>query len=502
MSARTLLAVALAAAMGVGGGIAYERLNPDPPAASGGKKVLYWVAPMDPNYRRDAPGKSPMGMDLIPVYEGEEAGERAEDPGQITVSPAVMNTIGVRTGTAERVSFGAEIRTVGYVAQDEDRTSHIHVRKEGWIERLVVRSLGAEVKRGDLLFEFFSPELEASSFEYVRDIERGDDWMTSAGRRRLQALGVSDRQIAKIAADRRPADRIRVYAPQDGVVVQLGVGEGMYIRPDQTVMTLTDLSSIWVIADVLESQSGRVFPGMAAEARLSHLPDEVWRGQVDYIYPDLDPATRTLRVRLRFPNPGLQLRPNMFAEVILKGDPRPEVLAVPSEAVIRTGRNDRVVLALGEGRFKPVPVKVGAQFDGLTELLSGIEEGASIVLSGQFLIDSESSIRAGFARMEESGGHEHGPSAKTEVIAGSEDPGLTWGEGEIEAVKEGGAVLALNHEQIPALGWPAMAMEFKLAKDVEASVSAGDRVRFALAKDAEGMFHIVKLEPAAAGAKE
>lgn len=489
MSARSLLAVALAVAVGTAGGIAYERLGTGV-SNSSGKKIAYWVAPMDPNYRRDAPGKSPMGMDLIPVYEGEEPGTlKGGDDAQVTLSPAVVNNIGVRTGVAEPADFSADIRTVGYVAQDEDRTSHVHVRKDGWIERLAVRSLGADVRKGDLLFEYFSQELAATSSEFVRDLERGNANMSSGGATKLRALGVSEAQIQEIAATRKPAHRFRVHAPQDGVVVQLGVGEGMYIRPDQTIMTLSDLSSIWVIADVLESQSGRVFPGMEAEARLAHLPDNVWRGRVDYIYPELDETTRTLRVRLRFPNPGLKLRPRMFAEVTLKGKPRGPVLAVPTEAVIRTGRSDRVVLALGDGRFASAVVKVGAQHHGRTEILEGLDAGARVVLSSQFLIDSEASLNAGFARME-GGDHEHGHG--TPPAPATDD--LAWGEGVVEAVKEDGRVLAMNHGPIPVIGWPAMTMDLAVAGGGAEGVKAGQKVRFALAKDAEGMFQIVKVE--------
>jgi len=496
MSARILLVAALALAVGVGGGVAYER-HAEKSGAADAKKILYWVAPMDPNYRRDAPGKSPMGMDLIPVFEGQEKASAAEDPDVVALSPAVINTIGVRTGRAERVSLGADVRTVGYVGLNEDRTSHVHVRKEGWIEGLKIRSLGAEVERGDLLFEFFSPELAASSYEYVRDLDRGGSGLTAGWRAKLKALGVSESQIKEIASTRKPADRIRVHAPQDGVVVQLGVGEGMYIKPDQTIMSLSDLSSVWVIADVFESQSSRVVPGMPAEARLAHLPEDVWRGTVDYIYPELDPVTRTLRVRLRFPNPDLKLRPNMFADITLKGKARDNVLAVPTEAVIRTGHSERVVLALGDGRYRAVPVTTGGQFEGRTEILSGLNDGAEVVRSGQFLIDSEANLNAGFARMED--------PAPVETAVHDHEPGTpeAWGEGVVEAVKEGGAVVTLRHGPIPAIGWPGMTMDMRLAPDARAqTLATGDAIRFGLAKDAEGMFLIVAVEPGKAEATQ
>ncbi|WP_083876153.1 efflux RND transporter periplasmic adaptor subunit [Caenispirillum salinarum] len=564
MSARTVLVAAVALAAGVAGGLAYERGDLFPhgagETAATEKKILYWVAPMDPNYRRDAPGKSPMGMDLIPVYEGEEPGAESSDADVVQLSPAVINTMGVRTASAERAALGGAVHTVGYVALDEDKTSHVHVRKEGWIEGLKIRSLGAEVTQGEVLFEYFSPELAASSFEYVRDLERGDTWAGAGGRAKLKALGVSERQIEEIAKSRKAAERIRVYAPQGGVVVQLGVGEGMYIRPDQTLMSLSDLSTVWVIADVFESQSDRVRPGMEAEARLAHLPDRVWHGTVDYIYPELDPTTRTLRVRLRFDNADLALRPNMFASITLAGTARAEAVVVPAEAVIRTGRSDRVVLALGDGRFRAVPVTVGFSDGERTEILDGLDDGAQVVSSGQFLIDSEASLKAGFARMEDPA-----PDAAPEVIAETEGtvnavdaqgrtvnvthapipvlgwPAMTmdfglaegvdpaaftvggkvslgigkdaagafvvvtaqasapevWGEGVVDVVKDGGRVLTVTHDPIPALGWPTMTMDFTVEPPPAAAPAVGERIRFALGKDAAGMPIIVEIAASA-----
>jgi Cu(I)/Ag(I) efflux system membrane fusion protein len=493
MSTKSFVFVALALAAGLAGGIAYERFGAPSAsghvAASAEKKILYWVAPMDPNYRRDAPGKSPMGMDLIPVYEGEEpGGAQADDADVVRLSPAVVNNIGVRTGEVERAAFGNDIRTVGYVALDEDRTSHVHVRKEGWIEGLRFRSLGAEVARGDLLFEFFSPELATASWEYVRELQRGSEGMTTGARAKLRALGVADRQIEDIRASGKPADRIRVYAPQDGVLVQLGVGEGMYIRPDQTLMTLSDLSSVWVIADVFESHGGHIRAGMAAEARLDHLPGEVWRGTVDYVYPELDPVTRTLRVRLRFPNDGLKLRPNMFADIVLKTPPRQDVLVVPSEAVIRTGREDRVVLALGEGRFKPATVTVGAEWNGLTEILEGVEDGAAVALSGQFLIDSEASLTAGFARMDAPAeAHDGHAMPAPEVVAET--------EATINGVDAAKRTINVSHGPIPAIGWPPMTMDFGLAKGIDVSALEPGEVTLGIGRDAAGTFIAVAVTP-------
>ncbi len=516
MSGKSLLLAAAALAAGVAGGVAVERLNIPLPApfassdaeapsgdasdaASGGERTIaYWVAPMDPNYRRDAPGKSPMGMDLIPVYEGEEPGassDDGDDAGAVRVSPATMNNIGVRSAAADRGDFGATLRTVGYVALDDDTTSHIHVRAEGWIEDLRVRSLGAEVQADEILFAFFSQDLAAASWEYVRELQRGSGAMTRGARAKLKALGVSDQQIEEIRQSREPAERIKVFAPRDGVLVQMGVAEGMYIRPDQTLMTLSDLSSVWVIAEVIESQSDRVSPGMEAEARLAHQPGKVWRGRVDYVYPELDPVTRTARVRLRFANPDRTLRPNMFADIILNTPTRENVLRVPSEAVIRVRGEDRVVIDQGNGRFRPRPVEIGAQWNGLTEILGGLEEGERVVLSGQFLIDSEASLSAGMARMEEPG---NGSGDRTDEPAAALPEILAETDATVNAVDAAARVINVSHAAIPVLGWPPMTMDFGLAEgfDMATLPDAGQAVRLDIGRDAAGAFVAIRVGPA------
>jgi Cu(I)/Ag(I) efflux system membrane fusion protein len=500
VSKKSVLFAAAALAVGVAGGLVVDRvldrvngpLLAPTDASDGERKIAYWVAPMDPNYRRDEPGKSPMGMDLIPVYEGEEPGGGASDDADVVrVSPAAMNNIGVRVGAAGLADMGSEIRTVGYVALDEDATSHVHVRAEGWIEDLRFRSLGAEAKKGDVLFAFFSQELAAASWEYVRELQRGSGAMTQGTRAKLEALGVSDEQIDEIRKSGKPAKLIKVHAPRDGVLVQLGVGEGMFIRPDQTIMTLSDLTSIWVIADVIESQMARVTPGMEAEATLAHLPGRVWKGSVDYIYPELDAATRTARVRLRFPNPDLALRPNMFADITLKATPRTNVLTVPTEAVIRVQGGDRVVLDLGEGRFRSRPVQAGDQWNGLTEIRDGLGEGDRVVLSGQFLIDSEASLLAGMTRMEEPT-----PEAEEHLDHGAMPEVLAETEATINAFDLDKGVVNVSHAPIPVLGWPAMTMDFALGEGIDRTAlpEVGSMVTLNIGKDAAGAFIALALK--------
>ena len=358
------------------------------------KEILYWVAPMDQNYRRDKPGKSPMGMDLIPVYA--DAGGAN---GTVSISPEIVQNLGVRTTAAERTRLWRGIDTVGYADYDESKVSHIHLRTEGWIEKLTVQSEGERVKKGEFLFELYSPKLVNAQEELVTAMASGNKGLIRASKERLSALGVSDSQIRKLQKDRKIQQRISIYAPQDGVVSTLPVREGMFVNPSMKVMSLGDLSSIWILAEVFERQSAWVKVGQPAEVSLSYQPGKIWQGKVEYIYPDLDPKTRTLKVRLRFDNPDEMLKPNMYANIRIFGGPREDTIVIPIEALIRTGREERVIVSLGEGRFQARQVTAGIESGEYVEILQGIEEGDLVVTSGQFLIDSEASMRASLTRM-------------------------------------------------------------------------------------------------------
>lgn len=363
-------------------------------AAEEEKEILYWVAPMDANYRRDKSGKSPMGMDLIPFYAGAE-----EDGSTVSISPTVVQNLGVRTAKAELTRLWRGIDTVGYVDYDESKVSHIHLRTEGWIEQLAVESEGERVKKGDFLFDVYSPKLVNAQEELVTAISTGNKGLIRATKERLAALGISSSQINKLQKTKKVKQRISIYAPQDGVVSDLPVREGMFVKPSQKVMTLGDLSSIWLLAEVFERQSQWVEVGQAAEVRLSYIPGKLWQGEVEYIYPSLDPKTRTLKVRLRFDNPGERLKPNMYTNVKIYGGAKENTIVIPLEGLIRTGREERVIVALGEGKFEARNVSAGIESGDYVEILTGIEEGDEIVTSGQFLIDSEASMRASLNRM-------------------------------------------------------------------------------------------------------
>ena len=368
-------------------------------AAEDQREILYWVAPMDPNYRRDQPGKSPMGMDLVPVYA--DAANR--DAGTVSIDPAVVQNLGVRTAKVERGPLWRRIDTVGYVAFDERRISHIHLRTDGWIETLSVKSNGERVKQGDLLFELYSPDLVNAQEEYVQALRGNNDYLRQASRERLEALGVSTGQIRQIEKNRRASQRVKVYASQDGIVDSLNVREGMYVKPATEVMALADLSSVWLLVDIFERQSDWVAPGQPAEVRLGYLPGRVWEGEVEFVYPTIDPKTRTLQARLRFDNPDEALKPNMYATVNIYAGPKRDVLSIPREALIKTGSEQRVIVALGDGKFKPRKVTSGMESGDFVEITGGLNEGDRVVTSAQFLIDSEASLKASFTRMEDAG---------------------------------------------------------------------------------------------------
>jgi Cu(I)/Ag(I) efflux system membrane fusion protein len=357
------------------------------------KKVLYWVAPMDPNFKRDKPGKSPMGMALVPVYEDNGSG------GGVSISPDVVQNFGIRVASVERTRLWRGINTVGYVDYNEAKVSHIHLRTAGWIEHLATHSVGERFKKGDIMLELYSPELVNAQEEYVQALRSGNKQLIRLSERRLSSLGLIDKQIKKLRKTRQVLQTVPVYADQNGVVSKLSVRHGMYVKPSNKVMSLADLSSVWLLVDVFEKQANWVKVGDPAEVRLSYQPGKVWKGKVNYIYPSLDTKTRSLKVRLVFDNPGEMLKPNMFAKVKIFSGAKNNILVIPTEALIRTGVEERVIISKGEGKFEARTVTSGLESGDYIELLTGVIEGDQVVVSGQFLIDSEASLRGSMNRL-------------------------------------------------------------------------------------------------------
>jgi Cu(I)/Ag(I) efflux system membrane fusion protein len=362
---------------------------------------LYWVAPMDPNYRRDQPGKSPMGMDMVPVYADEQGGADAT-PGTVRISPDVVNNLGVRTGLAQRQPLQNAIQTVGYVRFDEDKLIHIHPRVDGWVEKLYVKAEGDPVEQRQPLYDLYAPALVNAQEEMVLALQRDSTRLIEAAEVRLRALQLSSGVIKRLRQTQRVQQTITFYAPQSGVIDSLAIREGFYVQPGTTLMSIGALDEVWVEAEVFERQAAQVAVGAAVTMTLDYLPGRRWQGAVDYVYPALDQRTRTVRVRMRFANDDLVLKPNMFAQVSIQVRSDGEALVIPREALIRTGNMDRVVLSLGEGRFRSVVVTTGRSDDSRVEILQGLADGDEVVTSAQFLIDSESSKTADLKRIDHS----------------------------------------------------------------------------------------------------
>jgi len=372
-----------------------------PASAGKERKILYYRNPMGLADTSPMPKKDNMGMDYIPVYEDEASGGAApEGPPIVTIRPEVVNNLGVRTEKVNRSTLAREVNTVGYVNYDESQIGHVHVRTEGWIEHLKVNSIGARVNHGDLLFEVYSPSLATAQEEYLQALASGNERLIGASRSRLAALGISESEIKRLERTRKVDRTVKIFAHHGGVVSDLMVREGMYIEPATEIMTIVDLKSVWLLAEVFERQSDWVQVGQRAQARLPSLPERSWMGEVEYVYPDLDAVTRTLRVRLRFDNPDGKLKPNMFAHVSILADSRTNVLSVPIEALIRDANGERVVLALGDGRFQQREVTTGIESGDRIEITRGLSDSDQVVVSAQFLIDSEANLTASFRRME------------------------------------------------------------------------------------------------------
>lgn len=384
-----VIGVAVLAA-GTGGYLLGHHGTPaDGQATSGARKPLYWTSSMDPSYRSSKPGKDPMGMDLVPVYANGNAGVASD----VTISPTVVQQLGVQTAAVMEGPLTRHVEAVGYVGYDEDLVTSINTRADGWIEKLHVKAEGDAVKKGDLLYELFSPKLATAEQEYLTALSSNMPSLIGASRERLRALGFTPGQIHDLAKRRKTSDRVARYAEQSGVVTNLGIREGAYVMPATQVMKIAELSTVWVLVEVDESDVAALKTGQSVAARFDAFPGETWKGVIDYIYPDIVSATRTVKVRLRFANTDGRLQPNMYAHVAIDSAPQNAVY-IPASALIRTGQSERVALALGEGRFDICPVVAGFETGSNVEILKGLHAGQQVVVSSQFLIDSEANLDA------------------------------------------------------------------------------------------------------------
>jgi len=464
----------LAIMLGLGG---EQTLSGSESSPGNEPRILYWVAPMDPGYRRDEPGLSPMGMELIPVYED---GDSADNDTYVRINPSVINNIGVRTARVHRQAFSQTVNAVGYVRLVDELTSVVDVRSEGWIERLPVAAVGDEVEAGSLLFSLYAPGIATAQSEYLQAVRTGRQAMIDASVARLQALGMTRGQVQALARRGTAAALTGVIAPQAGIVTELSVREGAFVRPGDPVMTIADLSEIWVITDVFEDRIAQIEPGNVVRISTSAQPGREWTGQVEYIYPAVDPQSRTIPVRIRLENADLGLRPGAYVNAVIEADPRTNVLMVPREAVIRTGQSERVIIYDGDGRFRPARIVTGGESGGMVEILSGLVEGELVVVSSQFLIDSEASLQGVMLRMSPPGeiggsGHQTDPSLASVPVEGT---------GIVNSLMAGHGMIDITHDPIAALSWPAMTMSFLTIEGLSLDgITAGDRVQFSLIED-------------------
>jgi Cu(I)/Ag(I) efflux system membrane fusion protein len=375
-----------------------------------GKKVLYWHDPMVPGQKFDKPGKSPfMDMQLVPVYA-----DAAGDDGKVNISPRVQQNLGIRTAEVTKGSLTSTVAAVGSVAYNERDVALVQARSNGFVERLYVRAPLDPVRKGQALADLYVPEWVAAQEEYlsVKHMQgNGLGSLVDGARQRMRLVGMTDDQIRAVDAGNKVQARLTVFAPIGGVVSELGVREGMTVMAGAPMFKINGIGAIWVNADVPESLSALVRPGNIVEARTPALPGTVFKGKVGAILPDVNPATRTLKARIELANAGGRLVPGMFATINFSSAARKDILLIPTEAVIRTGTRNVVMVAQGDGKFNPVDVEIGTESNGQTEIRKGLNEGQQVVVSGQFLIDSEASLTATETRMSDTAAPAAAPAA-------------------------------------------------------------------------------------------
>jgi len=380
------------------------------------RKVLYWYDAMNPGRHYDKPGKAPDGMDLVPMY-AESSGAMSEmPPGTVMISPTKQQLIGVRTDTVKRESVNRTIRAVAQVQIDETKIARIHVKIPGWVDQIYVDFVGKLVRKGQPLFSFYSPDLVSTQQEYLialraqndlgtspfPEVSKGSETLLQATRERLRLWDISDDQLKKLDETGQASRDITMYSPVDGFVTKREVYEKMYLQPETELYELVDLSTVWVNAEIYEFEVPYVKVDQPVTMSLSYFPGRTYTGKVAYIYPTVDPTTRTVKVRLEFSNPDFDLKPDMFAEAQLNISYGTQIF-VPQEALLDAGTEQIVFVALGDGYFEPRKVQLGARLDGRIIVLFGVKPGEKIVTSGNFLIDSESRLKSAMGGMK----HQH-----------------------------------------------------------------------------------------------
>jgi RND family efflux transporter MFP subunit len=505
------IAVAVIAAIAAGGAgywwgtrSAHEPAATAPaaaPEAKKEKKLLYYRNPMGLADTSPVPKKDSMGMDYIPVYEGEDAPEGKV----LKLDTARVQKLGVRTEAAGRRSLDRAVRSSGRVEVDERRLATISPKFEGWVERLLVNATGEPVTKGQPLFEAYSPELVSAQREYAiaarglkalketgAEGQPGMAQLAESSLARLRNWDVSAEQVEELARTGEARRTITFRSPATGIVMEKKALQGMRFMPGEALYQVADLSSVWVIADVPEQDIGLVANGARAQVRIGAYPDKRFEGTVTYVYPTLKTETRSVPVRIELANPGGLLKPGMFAQIELAARAGGNVVAVPISAVIDSGLRKVVLVQLGEGRFEPREVKLGARSDDWVEVIEGVKEGENVVVTANFLIDAESNLRAAL------GGMAGAPKAAEGAKAGVAHQAA----GTLDAIDVGRQSVTVTHEPVASLKWPGMTMDFALANaSLVANLKPGTAIAFEFVERKPGEWVITAINPAAGAPK-
>jgi Cu(I)/Ag(I) efflux system membrane fusion protein len=417
-------------------------------------------------------------MDLVPVY-ATDASRANDKAGTVIINPAVENNLGVKTEQVKQEKLSPRIETVGYIAFDESRLWQTNVRVSGWVEKLYINAVGERVNKGDVLFKLYSPELVKAQEELLNAYRTGRKTLVTGATERLLTLGVDRAQINQVVKTGKASQTIDIKAFGSGIVAKLDIREGGYLSPAQPVISAGPIDEVWVDAEVFERQAQWIHAGSEAVMTLDALSGKEWRGAVDYVYPILDPATRTLRVRLKFTNSDYQLKPNMFANIALQPTSQESVLTIPRSSIIRSGGMTRVVLSEGDGKYRSVRVDIGREANDRVEVLAGLTSAERVVTSAQFMLDSESSQSADLARI-------NGVEAEPETV---------WAKGEISSVMSQHAMVTINHQPVPQWNWPGMTMDFSVQENVDLSkLKKGQQIEFAMEKGTLGQYVVTEIK--------
>lgn len=482
-----------------------------PQAANGEKKILYYRNPMGLPDTSPVPKKDPMGMDYLPVYDGDEL---PQDKNVVTLSTEKVQKLGVRTEAAMLRELIRTVRAVATVQTDERKQYTVVTKFEGWIHRLYVNTTGQTVKKGDALMDVYSPELITAQQEYLiaarglqavtegaPDVRAAMQRLVNSALQKLRNWDIAEAELQRLQRTGKVQQYLTLRAQAAGVVLEKKAVMGQRFMPGETLYQIADLSSVWMLADVFEQDLGMIHPGQLATVRVDAYPDKVFNGEVAFVYPAVTPETRTAIVRIVLPNPDGLLKPAMYARAEFASfHSKNKVLTVPDSAVLDTGTRRVVLVDLGAGRFEPRTVKLGMHADGYAEVLGGLRAGENVVIKANFLIDAESNFKGALNSFGHtsyypvSGEQEIAPSSA--ILSASQVQ--YRGEGSIEAIDFTHAIVTLAHGPIERLKWPAMVMDFRVQEPaLLQSFKPGQKVVFEIAEESAGEFVIVRIQPAA-----